>query len=172
MQTAEGRTSVARETARHNVVTGLALVVLAAFFFWNSYSISLDFVDEEGIGPRFFPQAIAVVLGILGLILAGSGVLGRAAPADKTSFEARRFWLDAVPLFLLSLVFVWLFKSFGYLVATLILIAVGLLVFSARGRALWLTPPIAAILLYLVFFRLMRIYEPPAAIFNPLTFLS
>ena len=75
-------------------------------------------------------------------------------------------------MFLLGLGFIWAFGAFGYFAATLPLIAIGLLVFSARGHALWLMPPIAAAALYLIFFRLMRVYEPPATIFNPLSLLG
>ena len=163
---------VARKTARHNTFAGLALIAIAAFMFWSSFSISLDFVDEEGVGPRFFPQAICLALGALGLVMAILGMKGRTAPSDSSSFSAARFWQDAVPLFLLGIGFIWAFGAFGYFAATLVLIAIGLFIFAVRSRALWLMPPIAAAALYLIFFRLMRVYEPPATIFNPLSLLG
>lgn len=172
MQGEANTSAVARRTARHNVVAGVVLVAVAAFLFWQSFSISLDFVDEEGIGPRFFPQAICFALGVLGLLMAALGLKGQVAPADSTSFSATRFWQDAVPLFLLALAFIWGFKAFGYFTATLFLIAAGLLVFAVRGRALFLMPLIAATALYLIFFRLMRVYEPTATIVNPLSLLG
>ena len=172
MQTEADTQEVARVTARHNFYAGLALVAVAAFFFWKSFSISLDFVDEEGVGPRFFPQALGIALGMIGATLAFLGFRGRTAPTDKSSFSTLRFWQDAVPLFALGLAYIWAFKAFGYVAATLALLAVGLMLFAQRGRALWLMPPLATVALYLVFFRLMRVYEPPAKIFNPLTLLG
>lgn len=172
MQPGADNNDVARRTARHNSFAGLALVAIAAFLFWKSFSISLDFVDEEGIGPRFFPQAICIALGALGLAMAALGFKGSAAPTDSSSFKIARFWQDAVPLFLLGLGFIWAFQAFGYFAATLALIAAGLVLFAVRGRALWLMPPIAATALYLIFFRLMRVYEPPATVFDPLSLLG
>lgn len=163
---------MAQRTARHNLIAGLVLAVIAAFLYWRSFAISLDFVDEEGIGPRFFPQAICIALGMLGLLMGWNGLRGQVAPADRSSFEAARFWRDAIPLFVLALAFIWCFQAFGYFTATLILIAVGLLVFAVRGRALLLMPPIAATVLYLIFFRIMRVYEPSATIFNPISLLG
>ena len=54
------------ERARH-VIVGLALIAIAGFFHYSSFSISLDFVDEEGMGPQFFPQAICIALALFRL---------------------------------------------------------------------------------------------------------
>lgn len=163
---------VARRTARHNIFAGLALIALAAFFFWKSFNISLDFVDEEGIGPRFFPQAICVVLGLIGAVMIVFGLREQVAPADKTSFEAKRFFADAVPLFLLGLLFVWMFGAFGYVVACFVLLLIALMIFAVRGPALILLPACATVVLYLLFFKLMTVFEPSATILNPLTLLG
>ncbi|WP_170416243.1 tripartite tricarboxylate transporter TctB family protein [Ruegeria atlantica] len=163
---------VARKTARHNIVAGAALVALAAFFFWKSFNISLDFVDEEGVGPRFFPQAICVALGLIGLILIVFGIRNQTAPADKSSFEAKRFFSDAVPLFLMGLAFVWMFGAFGYVTACFVTLFCAGLLFAVRLPALILLPVIGTIVLYLLFFKLMTVFEPAATIFNPLSLIG
>lgn len=165
-------TDVARRTARHNIAAGAALAAFAAFFFLKSFDISLDFVDEEGVGPRFFPQAICVAFGLIGVILIFFGFRQQVAPADKTSFEAKRFFTDAVPLFLLGLAFVWMFGAFGYVVACFVLLLLASLLFAVRGPALILLPVLGTGALYLLFFKLMTVFEPAATIFNPLTLLG
>lgn len=170
--TGTNHTDVARTTARHNIFAGLALIALAAFFYWSSFSISLDFVDEEGIGPRFFPQAICVALGLIGLTLAIFGLRGQAAPADKSSFAAIRFLSDAVPLFLLGLAFVWMFGAFGYVTACFVLMLAAATIFAVRGPALILLPVGATMVLYLLFFKLMTVFEPEATILNPLSLIG
>ncbi|MES0827942.1 tripartite tricarboxylate transporter TctB family protein [Ruegeria sp. SCP11] len=164
--------NMARKTARHNIVAGAALAALAAFFFWKSFNISLDFVDEEGVGPRFFPQAICVALGLVGLTLIVFGARGQTAPADKSSFEAKRFFSDAVPLFLLGLAFVWMFGAFGYVVACFVTLFCAALLFAVRLPALILLPVIGTAVLYLLFFKLMTVFEPAATIFNPLSLIG
>ena len=169
---ASSERDVARLTARHNIVAGLVLIALAGFFFFSSFSISLDFVDEEGIGPRFFPQAICVAFAVVGAALAVFGLRGQAAPADRSSFVAQRFFLDAIPLFALGLAYVWLFGAFGYAVACFVLLAAGLWAFDVRGATLIVMPVAVAAVLYLVFFKLMTVFEPAATVFNPLTLLG
>lgn len=163
---------VARKTARHNIFAGLALVVLAAFFFWKSFNISLDFIDEEGIGPRFFPQAICVALGLIGVTMTVFGLREQVAPADKSSFEIKRFFADAVPLFALGIAFVWMFGAFGYVTACFVLLLVAALIFAVRGPSLILLPVCATVALYLLFFKLMTVFEPEATIFNPLALIG
>lgn len=165
-------TDVARRTARHNIFSGIALGGLAAFFYWKSYAISLDFVDEEGIGPRFFPQAICIALGLIGAALVTFGLRGDTAPADKSTFDARRFFSDAVPLFVSGLAFVWLFGVFGYVVACLVLLLASAVLFGVRGQALVLLPVGATAVLYLLFFKLMNVFEPEATILNPLSLIG
>ena len=164
--------NMARQTARHNVVSGLALIALAGFFFYSSYSISLDFVDEEGVGPRFFPQAICVALGGIGAVLVFFGLRGQSAPADKSTFEAYRFLVDALPLFALGLAFVWVFGAFGYVVACSALLFAALWLFGVRGLELALMCLLTTAVLYLLFFKLMAVFEPAATIVNPLTLLG
>ncbi|WP_170423806.1 tripartite tricarboxylate transporter TctB family protein [Ruegeria arenilitoris] len=160
---------VVRKTARHNIFAGLALGALAAFFFWKSFAISLDFVDEEGIGPRFFPQSICLALGLIGATMVVFGLREQIAPADKSTFDAKRFFADAVPLFLLGLAFVWMFGAFGYVTACFVLLLVAAVLFAVRGPALILLPVCATAALYLLFFKVMTVFEPAATIFNPLS---
>jgi hypothetical protein len=168
----ETENDVVRVTARHNIFAGLALIVLAAVFFWQSFAISLDFVDEEGIGPRFFPQAICTGLALIGAALVILGLRQDIAPADRSSFVAQRFLFDAVPLFALGLVFVWLFGAFGYAVACFALLLAGAKIFAVRGMAQFLLPLLTTVGLYLIFFKLMTVFEPAARIVNPLTLLG
>lgn len=170
--TRDSETYVARQTARHNIAVGLALIALAGFFFYSSFSISLDFVDEEGVGPRFFPQAICTALGLIGAALVIFGLRNQVAPADRTSFVATRLLTDAVPLFVLGMGFVWLFGAFGYVVACFLLLLAGLWTFGVRGVTLIVMPTVTTTALYLIFFKLMTVFEPAATIINPLTLLG
>lgn len=164
--------AVARKLARHNTVAGLALLAFAGFFFWKSFGISLDFVDEEGIGPRFFSQAICVALAAVGLLMTVLGFRGSTAPADKSTFDGHRFLTDAVPLLVLGLLFVWMFGAFGYVTACFVLLLASMVVFAVRGPALILMPVGATVVLYLVFFHLMTVFQPDATIFNPLSLIG
>lgn len=161
-----------RKLARHNIAAGIVLVAIAGFFFATSFQISIDFVDEEGIGPRFFPQAISIVLGALGLITAILGIMGNTAPTDSTKFDLHKLLHDALPLFAIGIAFVWLFGAFGFLAAIILLLVAALLVYGVKGKAMYLTALITGVALYLIFFKLMRVFEPTATIFNPLSLVG
>jgi TctA family transporter len=148
----ETENDVVRVTARHNIFAGLALIVLAAVFFWQSFVISLDFVDEEGIGPRFFPQAICTGLALIGAALVILGLRQDIAPADRSSFVGQRFLFDAVACFALLLA--------------------GAKIFAVRGIAQFLLPLLTTVGLYLILFKLKTVFEPAARIVNPLTLLG
>jgi hypothetical protein len=77
-----------------------------------------------------------------------------------------------VPLFALGLVFVWLFGAFGYAVACFALLLAGAKIFAVRGMAQFLLPVLTTAGLYLIFFKLMTVFEPAARIVNPLTLLG
>ncbi|MGY0217156.1 tripartite tricarboxylate transporter TctB family protein [Endozoicomonadaceae bacterium StTr2] len=152
-------------TARHNLVTGLVLVALAAFLFNASLDIPLD-DSGDGIGPRFFPQAICLLLGILGGIMAFQGNMKQIAPGDLSIFEAGVFTRKVLPLVLVCAVYLWLFSLFGYVLSTAVALIIACYLFGVRGRALAILPILLSFVFYYLFFGLMGVFEPPADLFN------
>lgn len=162
---------VARKTARHDLGTGLALVALAAFLFVESFGIPVE-PDDAGLSARFFPQSICGLMAVIGAILAFNGARGQAAPDDKTTFNHTIFVAKVLPLAVLSFVYVWLFKLFGYTTATLITLYIASYLFGVRGKPLMLLSPIMSLLTYYLFFGLMGVFEPPAQIFDVMVYLK
>ena len=72
----------------------------------------------------------------------------------------------------MGLLFVWMFGAFGYVTACFVLLLASMVVFAVRGPALILMPVGATVVLYLVFFHLMTVFQPEATIFNPLSLLG
>ena len=74
-------------TLRHDQVSGLLLVALAAFAGWQNRSYPLGTLADPG--PGYTPLLIAVLLGVVGLAIA---VAGRKSPAlaDTRWPEAKR----------------------------------------------------------------------------------
>ncbi|MBN3560823.1 tripartite tricarboxylate transporter TctB family protein [Aliamphritea spongicola] len=150
---------------RADLVTGLVIMALAAFFFNETFAIPFD--PEEGdISPRFFPQSICLMLGLLGGILAFQGGRGITAPDDNCSFDMQDFLFKVLPLSVLSFVYVWLFQGFGYILATIVTLAIACYLFGVRGLRLLILPPVVSVIFYYLFFGLMGVFEPPAEIFD------
>lgn len=166
----EGSQDVTRATARHDLVTGLVLFGLSAFLFYATFDIPAGY-EDEAVGPRFVPQAICILLGLIGAVLAIQGARGRPAPSDRTNFSGARFMVYIAPLSALSFVYVGLFYFLGYWMATILLIAAGGFLFGVRGKALIIMPLIAGTGFYYLFFKLMRVFEPPAKLWTMLDFI-
>lgn len=161
---------VARATARHDLAAGACLLIVSAVLFYASFDVPAGY-DDEAVGPRFVPQAICLLLGTIGLVMAVQGLRGQPAPGDRTRFSGARFLQDVAPLSFVSFVYVGLFYLFGYWLATVLLILGGSLLFGVRGKALIIMPLIAGSVFYYLFFKIMRVFEPPAKLFNVLDLL-
>ena len=155
---------------RADLVTGLVIFAIAAFFYNETFEIPVA-PDEEDLSSRFFPQSICIILGALGALLVIQSIRGIQAPEDNTSFDMQDLLIRVLPLSLLSFLYVWLFKGFGYIPATLVLLYAGCFLFRVRGLQLVMLPPFATLLFYYLFFSLMGVFEPPAEIFDLLAFI-
>lgn len=154
-----------KRSARYDMIAGLALVGLAIFLLIASFDIPVEFGDS-GIGPRSFPQAICGLIILIGMVLVVQGARGRIAPGDESSLEIMTFIKVVLPLVLLSFVYVLLFKLFGYVSSTLVILYAACFHFGVRGKALLILPLVVSAAFYYLFFGLMGVFEPPATLFN------
>ena len=90
------------------IVFALCVIVAAAAVFALTLSFPPDLALDEGAGPRFFPQAVAVLLALLGFIfLIGSVKRSAAQKTENTgagsagavalSFAIVVFYAVAIP---------------------------------------------------------------------------
>jgi putative tricarboxylic transport membrane protein len=89
---------------------GLALVAIAAFALWASRDLpgSRGFAFGPGTAPRMF----AVVLAVLGLAVAATGVLTKGPGIDRFYFRGPFFVTLSVVLF------AWLVRPLGLVIAS------------------------------------------------------
>ncbi|WP_315983339.1 hypothetical protein [Aliamphritea spongicola] len=65
------------------------------------------------------------------------------------------FLFKVLPLSVLSFVYVWLFQGFGYILATIVTLAIACYLFGVRGLRLLILPPVVSVIFYYLFFGLM-----------------
>jgi putative tricarboxylic transport membrane protein len=80
-----------------DVAAGLCLCLVAAVAYFGIRD--LPFHDETGIGPGLVPKSVALMIVVLGLVIAGLGMLPGSARLERFSIRGPLFVLGAVALF-------------------------------------------------------------------------
>lgn len=93
----------ARERSAHVIkapqdfVGGLVLVAIAAFALWQSSELAVGSLGA--MGPGMLPRSLAVLLGLLGAVLAGSALLQPGEVLHRWSLRGMVFVFGAVVAF-------------------------------------------------------------------------
>lgn len=159
-QTPSQSANQASRKARHDRISGIVLIAIGAFLFTQTYQIPLD-PYSAGLGPRFFPQSLCLVLAGLGLLLILSA---HNVTSAASQFDPKVFTANVLPLVILTAIYLTLFWLVGYLLASMISLAIAGYLFDVRGKALVLLAIIASLAFYYLFFGLMGVFEPPSVL--------
>ena len=165
--------------ARHKAEFLSAAVVVAVGILGLCLADSIKSVQDEILGPRLLPMAIAglgIGLGVLQLSMVWVRRCKSIKAAGSTSSDggdAKRRALSKPALFrmavtiVIGFAYIWLFSATGYLIATALAMALLLVVFgtSSVGKVAVLTIGGTAAY-YIIFIRLMGIYDPPGWLIN------
>ena len=143
-----------------DLLAGGITTFLGAFFLWGASLIE----RQEGVlgGPHVVPQAASFFLICLGI-----GILGGAFLQDRKSSDR-----DPMPLFIFLVVgggiaYVLVINAVGYFPATLVFAPLAFAAFGGRGLMRTVVPGIiAAVVIYLIFFKILGIFDPPGRFFN------
>jgi len=101
MTTAEkGSTGGLRARSPQDVAAGLFLVGVAAFALWQADDLPLGTL--RAMGPGMLPRALAVLVGVAGLILAVSAFFEDGEPLTRWHLRGPIFILGAVVVFALT----------------------------------------------------------------------
>lgn len=102
MTTAEkGSTGGFRARSPQDVAAGLFLVAVAAFALWQSTDLPLGTL--RAMGPGMLPRALAVLVGVAGIVLAISAFLEDGEALTRWHLRGPLFILGAVVVFALTI---------------------------------------------------------------------
>jgi putative tricarboxylic transport membrane protein len=90
------RSSV-RLLSRQDFVGGLVVVAVAIFAFWQGSDLPMG--SLEGMGPGMLPRSLAVLLGLLGALLAFNAVMEDGAALERWSVRGPVLVLGAMLAF-------------------------------------------------------------------------
>jgi len=82
---------------RQDFVGGLIVMAVAAFAFWQGWSLPIGTLG--GMGPGMLPRGLAVALGVLGAVLAFDAARADGPRLERWSLRGPLFVLGAVVAF-------------------------------------------------------------------------
>jgi hypothetical protein len=160
------------------LLSAAVVIGVGIFGLYLAYSIE-SFQEETLVGPRLVPMTITglgIGLGILQLALSWMNQIKNDKAGDSTIADANRGKRPALSLkavlrmaavIVIGFAYIWLFSATGYLIATAAAMAVLLVLFGTRngGKVAVLTIG-GTTVYYIIFIRLMGIYNPPGWLLN------
>ncbi|HSH91190.1 MAG TPA: tripartite tricarboxylate transporter TctB family protein [Ramlibacter sp.] len=103
--------------AQRDAVGGLVVMAVGAFAFWQGSHLPIGTLG--GMGAGMLPKSLAVLLGLLGLVLMVSAVLGEGPKLERWSVRGPLLVLGAVVAFGLAV------RPLGLVVAGPLAIVIG-----------------------------------------------
>ncbi|WP_157813749.1 tripartite tricarboxylate transporter TctB family protein [Sinorhizobium meliloti] len=93
-----------------DVVSGLLLIVIAAIYIWQASFQEIGTASE--MGPGYFPMAISILIGLLGIAILANGVRRNVPLSGPVA------WRGAVSITLAVVAFAAMLRPFGFVPAT------------------------------------------------------
>ncbi len=121
------------------------------------------------IGPSLVPSVISILLMVLGIVTGVHALFfnKKADVSTRSKGPGLQTYLKLFAITLLGFFYIWAFSAFGYLVSTLLMLVIILYIFGIRKKTrLAAIAIIGSISYYLVFVKLMKIYDPPGTLIN------
>ena len=114
---------------RSDISIGIALIMLSAFFFVDSFSITQSTMSAPFAGASFFPRVVSVLLAISSVVLIIKAIVrgkkiekAEKKPDLKTSGEKYvLYMMGATILYVIAI------PTMGYLVSTMVYMTVSIL---------------------------------------------
>jgi|GEM_PF-1288108 hypothetical protein len=152
---------------RSEFIVGLAIMAIGLFFLWAADDIPVSGEDE--FGARSLPRAISFLIAIFGAIWSGINfVKWRHATATTQPNPQNEFLFARIfPLMLSSFIYAALFKWFGYLVSTFVVLLPVLYIYGNTSiRKILIMAAVAAPLYYIIFIKGMKVFDAGGSIIN------
>ena len=147
-----------------DVISGLALVVVAGLYYWGSMAIQTSSLEDE-FGPSGLPVILAALLGLVGAAVAVRGLA--FAPPDSAFEEGEgRQSLRALGLLAIGFAYILAVPYLGFVLAIGLLIA-AVALYEGLGLT-WRLPVVAAAgaaFFWLLFVKLLGVPQPAGLLF-------
>ena len=152
---------------RSELIVGLVIVALGLFLLWAAEDIPISGEDE--FGARSLPRAISIMIAIFGAVWASIHFLKWRQTTEPTVSNPQNQYMFTriIPLMASSFVYAALFQWFGYLVSTFLMLIPVLWIYGNTViRKLLTISAIATVIYYVVFIKLMKVFDAGGSVIN------
>ncbi len=146
---------------KQDVISGALLVALSALLYTQTSTPSSDMMFEDDIDPMKYPRMLVYLLGVLGLMLAGKGLILKEVVSEIPIFSRRTVGIIAV-----LLIYAGIFTTVGFFVSSLLAsFAVAFIMGWRRLFVLAASCVMAVVVIWLLFTYILRIPLPVGTLF-------
>lgn len=145
---------------KQDVISGALLVALSVLLYTQTSS-SGDLMFEDDIDPMKYPRMLVLILGALGLILAGKGLMLKEVVSDVPIFSRRTVGIMAV-----LVAYAAVFTTVGFFVSSAVAgFAVAFIMGWRRLGVLAASCVFSVVVIWLLFTYILRIPLPVGTLF-------
>jgi hypothetical protein len=150
---------------RRGVLLSMGIVCLGVFALFQASAIENRHGEE--IGPELVPTIVSWLIVIFGVLIAVQSILFPDTDKPSKPLVTRDGIILNAVIIGIGFLYFFLFLAFGYLVSTIIALGAVLYMFGTRQPLrVALISVIGGGVYYLVFIRLMGVYDPPGSIID------
>lgn len=146
---------------KQDVVSGTLLIALSVLLYTQTVAPSDAVIFEDDIDPMKYPRLLVLTLGLLGVVLAGKGLMLRDAEQGIPVFSLRTLGVMAV-----LLVYAAIFTTAGFFLSSFIAgVAVAFIMGWHRFPILAVSFVLSLAVIWLLFTYVLRIPLPAGTLF-------
>jgi len=156
----------------NDLLASLLFIGIGLFFLIQAQKVETNQADL--IGPSLVPSVVCMLLIILGI---STGVralffVKKTKISQQNKDQGLQTYLKLGAITLLGFFYIWAFDAFGYMGSTFLVFIVVMYIFGIRKITRITTfAAVGSISYYLVFVKLMKVYDPPGTLINLQAFL-
>ncbi len=155
-----------------DLLGSIMFTAIGLFFLIQAQKVETNQADL--IGPSLVPSIVSILLIILGI---STGVralffIKKTEVSEQSKSHELQTYLKLTAVTLLGFFYIWAFEAFGYMGSTFLVLVTVMYIFGIRKTTrLASFAAVGSVSYYLVFVKLMKIYDPPGSLVNLQSFL-
>ncbi len=140
---------------------GVILGVFSLLLYFVIIPAEIADARSMGVSPRFMPEAVAILLFILAVLLFISGYRKKGQPGQKTFSLSRHEAVLVMKSLAMVAVYIIMFDLVGYIISTMVTLGLLMYMYGQRKKKVLVSVTLALpVLFYLFFTKVLNMVLP------------